>query len=82
MAAEIHELKTHRVASAQAIEKLEYALEQVRKGDVVAVAIATVRFDGSANSAFSAAENGVTMLGAINLLRYRYEHSLMQDDNA
>lgn len=79
MSAEIHELKTHRVASASAIEKLEEALEQVKRGEVTAVAVVTLRFDGSANSTFTPADNGVTMLGAIDLLRFRYARELLSE---
>lgn len=77
MTAEVHELKFHRVASAAAIEKLEEALEKVNSGEVTAVAIVTLRFDGSANSTFTPADNGVTMLGAIDLLRFRYARELL-----
>lgn len=77
--AELHELKIHRVASAAAIEKLEEVLEQVRRGEVTAVAVVTLRYDGSANSAFSPADNGVTMLGAIDLLRLRYARDLLAE---
>lgn len=80
MSAQLHELKPHRVASESAIEKLEQALESARCGEVVAVAIVTLRYDGAANSAYSPAENGVTMLGAIDLLRFRYAQQLLEDD--
>lgn len=79
MTAEVHELKLHRAASAAAIAKLEEALEEVKRGEVTAVAIVTLRFDGSANSAFSPADNGVTMLGAIDLLRFRYARELLSE---
>lgn len=77
--AELHELKMHRRASPDAIAKLEKTLEQVRSGEVVAVAIVTLRYDGSANSTFSPAENGVTMLGAMDLLRMRYARDLLAE---
>ncbi len=76
----LHELKPHRIASESAIEKLEAALERVRASDVVAVAIVTLRYDGAANSSYSHADNGVTMLGAIDLLRFRYARALLEDD--
>lgn len=79
MTAEVHELKLHRVASAAAIEKLEEVLEEVKRGEVTAVAIVTLRFDGSANSCFTPADNGVTMLGAIDLLRLRYARDLLSE---
>jgi len=76
--AEIHELKPHRIASESAIEKLEDTLAKARAGEVAAVAICTIRYDGAANSAFSPCDNGVTMLGAIDLLRLRYARELLE----
>lgn len=51
---------------------LERLLEQVRSGEVAAVAFAAVHADGAVTTAMSPARDAFAMLGAIERLKLRF----------
>lgn len=75
--AEVRQLRTSATAQQEsAVERLEHALAMVREGSVVAVAIALVKLDGAAGGMYSQAENGINLLGSIELLKHRIADDL------
>lgn len=62
---------TNEKETRSAIKCLEGALEEARKGDVVAVAIAFVRPNGNINTSSSATYRGAALLGAATLMQHR-----------
>ena len=57
--------------SAEAIEMLESALERAKRGEVVAVAIATTNLDGSFTTGHSRSEFIAPLIGALSVLHAR-----------
>ena len=75
--AEVRQLRTSATAQREsAAERLEHALKLVRSGQVVAVAIALVKLDGAAGGMYSQAENGINLLGSVELLKHRIADDL------
>lgn len=76
--AEVTSLKTAKTrAQEDALRVLEIALADAQAGEIEAVAIAVVRPDGAANACWSTAENTITLLGSVDLLRGRIVKGLL-----
>lgn len=72
MSADITILPTaRRKINEAAIKLLEDVLEDVRAGNVEAVALITVKVGGGFNHAFTPSEHATVMLGATTYLKHR-----------
>lgn len=72
--AKISDIKDHRYerqSSAEAIKVLEDFLDLAKNGEVVAVAVAAVRFDGATMDGASSAPNLATLVGASAVLHHK-----------
>ena len=72
MPADVHALVTGRdEIKASVVRTLRDALEQAETGEIVAVAIAVVRPNGSINTSTSDADPVAPLLGAVDVLHAR-----------
>lgn len=77
MGNKVVELETRPQKSKKSVlETLENVLEEAREGRVAEVAIAIVRPNGAANTAWSDMDNAAGLLGAITLCAHRLSKGL------
>lgn len=70
--ADIHELKPRaKVLNEQTIKLAKHLLEEAEAGNIVSIAYAAVRDDGSTDTATSASDSFTQVLGAIDILHFR-----------
>lgn len=60
-----------RIANESAIELLQEWLDAAKAGEVVAVGLAGVRYDGATRTQYSETANAGTLIGACARLQYR-----------
>jgi len=77
----VYLLPRREAVDPDGVDKLQRLLERMHAGDVIGVAAAAVRSDGSVVTFWSdgAAKDAVGTLGALEILSARVNHSLIED---
>lgn len=68
-------------ASAECIAVLEDALERARSGEVIAVALAEARRDGTTASQVSNEEHRPTLIGGVTILQARLTKEILDEED-
>ena len=66
-------------ANAECIERLEETLEAAKRGDMIGIAIAYVKNDGSVATSHTKSPNAIALLGGIKIIGHRLLKSMSNE---